>query len=522
MGLYIDRGNKQFQDILRSDFVDKTGVINLLNRSIDTENRFVCVSRPRRFGKTIAANMIYTYYDRTSNAKELFDNFEIAKSKDYETFLNKYPTIYIDLNYFSYIDRNIVVREFQKIVIADLKQLYPNLTETEYLMPAFAEINKHTGDRFVLLIDEWDSWIRDVDKQVQEEYLNFLRSLFKSNNAKDIFALVYMTGILPIIKYETQSALNNFREYSVLEPGQTAKYYGFTKDEVKTLCKKNGMIFSLMEHAYDGYIIGTERSMFNPTSVMLSILYGDYKNRWGKSASYATIERYIKIDTLNVRKRIVKMLEGKSVYVQIASFRNDMKHIVNCDDVLTLLAHLGYLSYDPETSQVNIPNTEVSEEFKNSLRNCGWGGLSKALGQSYDLLMATIEGDKQFVAEAMEEYHREATSFIEYNDENSLACAIMIAYYSAKSYYEIFREFPTGKGYADMVFLPLPNTQFPAIVVELKYDKTAYGAIAQIKDKKYPERLKKFSKQIVLAGINYDKVSKAHEVEIETVDGEGM
>lgn len=231
MGQFIDRGNKQFQDILRSDFVDKTGVINLLNRSIDTENRFVCVSRPRRFGKTVAANMVYTYYDRTSNAKELFDGFEISKSKDYETFLNKYPTIYIDLNYFSYIDRNIVVREFQKVVIADLKQSYTDLTETEYLMFALEEISGKTGDRFVLLIDEWDAWIRDVDKPIQEEYFNFLRSLFKSNNAKDIFSLVYITGVLPLIKYDTRSALDNFREYNAINPGPAAQYYDFTQEE---------------------------------------------------------------------------------------------------------------------------------------------------------------------------------------------------------------------------------------------------------------------------------------------------
>ena len=370
-------GNRLFKDILRSDFVDKTGVISLLNRSIDTENRFVCVSRPRRFGKTIAANMIYAYYDRTADAKALFDNLEISKSRDYEAFLNKYPSIYIDLNRFANYDKRIAISKFQQTIIADLKKSYPDLSESESLMSALSEIHDKTGDRFVLLIDEWDSWIRDVDKPFQEEYLNLLRSLFKSNNAKDIFSLVYMTGILPIIKYEAQSALNNFREYSVIDPGPTAKYYGFTRDEVRVLCEKNGMDFFLMGHAYDGYIIGDERSMFNPTSVMLSILYGNYKNRWGKSASYATIERYIKVDTLNVRKKIVKLLEGKSVFVKITSSRNDMKHIENSDDVLTLLAHLGYLSYAPDTSQVRIPNTEVGEEFENSLRNCGWGGLSK-------------------------------------------------------------------------------------------------------------------------------------------------
>ena len=520
MALYIDKGSAGFESVLNSDFVDKTGVINMLNACINTENRFICVSRPRRFGKTVAANMIYAYYNRKADGKTLFNGFEITKSATYEKYLNKFPTIYIDLNEFAQIDRKLVVKEFQKLVIKDLKLSYPELEQSCDLKIALDEIHSKTGDKFVLIVDEWDSLIRDVDKDVQEEYLMLLRALFKANNSKEIFALVYMTGILPILKYETQSALNNFGEYSFINPGPTAKYYGFTKNEVKDICDRHDMDLELMEHSYDGYIVGTEKSMFNPTSVMRCVLYREYSNYWGKSASYATIERYIKKDFSGLRAKIVKLLEGGAITIEPTSFRNDMKHIENTDDVLTLLAHLGYLSYNPLFKKVTIPNTEVADEFKNSIRNCGWGGLSLAVGQSFDLLDATVSGDKKFIAEAMDSYHDDATSFLEYNDENSLACAIKLAYYAAQDYYEIFREFPSGKGFADMVFVPLKNSPYPAIVVELKYDKSAQGAIAQIKAKQYHIKLRGLSNKIVLLGINYDKSTKKHEVELEELEGE--
>lgn len=519
MALYIDKGSAGFESVLNSDFVDKTGVIEMLNASINTESRFICVSRPRRFGKTVAANMIYAYYNRKADGRTLFNGLEITNSSTYEKYLNKFPTIYIDLNEFAQIDRKLVVKEFQKIVVKDLKLSYPDLEESNDLKIALDEIHSKTGEKFVLIVDEWDSLVRDVEKNVQEEYLMLLRALFKANNSKDIFALVYMTGILPILKYETQSALNNFWEYSVLDPGFTAKYYGFTKDEVMSICQSHNIDFDLMKHAYDGYIIGDEQSMFNPTSVIQSIRYRNFKNRWGKSASYATIERYITRDFSGLRAKITKLLEGKAITIEPTSFRNDMKHIENSDDVFTLLVHLGYLSYNPEFNRVTIPNTEVANEFRNSIRNCGWGGLSLAVGQSFDLLEATITGDKQFVANAMDSYHDDATSFLEYNDENSLACALKLAYYAAQDYYEIFREFPSGKGFADMVFVPLKNSPYPAIVAELKYDKTAQGAISQIKNKKYHLKLRGLSNKIVLLGINYDQKTKKHEVEMEEVVG---
>ena len=519
MGQFIDNGNFAFQRIKNSDFVDKSGLLNILNKNLDTESSFMCISRPRRFGKSVAAKMAYAYYDRKSDSKVLFNGLEITKSPDYEKHLNKYPTIFIDWNTFANIPDKDKLKEAQLSIIADLKLSYNFLEEKTSLGKALAEINQKTGDRFVLIIDEWDMLVRDVEINVQDEYVDFLRSMFKSYNASNIFHLVYMTGILPIIKIKTQSALNNFVEYSIIDPGDTDKYYGFTDDEVKNLCKKHNMNFDLMKHAYDGYIIGDQKSMFNPFSVMQSILKHNYNSFWSKTASFMAIESYLAIDADQVRTKIINMMDGEKVTIEPASFRNDMKNIQTCDDVLTLLAHLGYLSYNPETQKVMIPNTEVSVEFKNAVRMAGWNELSKAVGQSRQLLDDTIELKKERVARAFDDYHFEASSLLEFNDENSMRCAITLAYYAAKPFYKIFHELPTGKGFADMVFIPLPTTPFPAIVVELKYDKSADSAISQIKRKDYPKSLKGFSKQIVLCGINYNKATSKHEVEMEVIEG---
>ena len=518
MSDFIDYGNYDFRSVKNSNFVDKSGLLNILNKNMDTENKFMCISRPRRFGKSVAAKMAYAYYDRSMPSAELFDGLEITKSPNYEKHLNKYPTIYIDWNRFADVPKNEILKTAQQRIIADLKTSYDCLEEQNSLAVSLDEINKKTGDRFILIIDEWDMLVRDVEQDIQDEYVNFLRAMFKSNSANKVFLLVYMTGILPIIKIKTQSALNNFVEYSIIDPGNTSKYYGFTEQEVKELCKENDMDFTLMKHAYDGYIIGDEKSMFNPYSVMQSILKRNYNSHWSKTATFMAIETYLKIDADDVRTKIINMMNDGTESVKVSSFRNDMKNIETSDDVLTLLAHLGYLSYDPETQTVRIPNTEITDEFDNAVRVAGWGELSKAVSLSQKLLDDTINLRKEKIAKAFDDYHFEASSILEFNDENLMRCAITLAYYAAKPFYKIFHELPTGKGFADMVFIPLPNSSRPAIVVELKYDKTADSAINQIKRKNYPKSLQGFSKRIVLCGINYNKETSKHEVEMEVIE----
>ena len=360
MSEFIDYGNSDFESVKNSKFVDKSGLLNVLNSNIDTEDRFMCISRPRRFGKSVAAKMAYAYYDRFSDSRKLFDDLEISKSPDYEKHLNKYPTIFIDWNRFAAIKKSDIVTVAQKKIVADLKKSYPFLKEENILFDALTEINETTGDRFIMIIDEWDMLVRDEDKSICDQYVNFLRSMFKANSANKIFLLVYMTGILPIIKYETQSAMNNFREQSVINPGPTAKYYGFTKEEVKTLCEKYNMDLEQMEHAYDGYIVGDERSMFNPNSVMLSIYNRNYNSYWAKSASYTFIEPYIHIDENNVKPKIEKLLNGEEIIVDDGCFRYYLSEIQRCDSVLALLVTLGLLTYDYENYRAKIPNKEAA------------------------------------------------------------------------------------------------------------------------------------------------------------------
>ncbi len=360
MGIFIDKGNIAFNGIRNSAFIDKSGLLGILNESIDTSHRYICVSRPRRFGKSVAAKMIYAYYDRKSDSAPLFDDLEIAKLPSYKKYLNKYPTIYIDWNTFAENDTQTVVEDAQKTVIQDLKTSYPFLREQNLLSVALREIHQETGDRFVFIIDEWDRLVREIDEKTQTKYVNFLRSMFKSNTADDVFLLVYMTGILPIIKVESQSALNNFDEYSVIRPAKTAKYYGFTPDEVINICNKYNLDFELMQHAYDGYIIGNEKSIFNPNSVMMAVEDGKYNSHWSKSASYTTIEHYIHIDGVNVKPKIEKLLNGEAITIDDGCFRYYLSEIQCCDSVLALLVTLGLLTYDYEKYLAKIPNKEAA------------------------------------------------------------------------------------------------------------------------------------------------------------------
>lgn len=518
MGVFINVGKYRFQCALNSDFVDKSGVLEFLNKSIDTEKSFMCVSRPRRFGKSIIASMIQCYYDRSIDSKSMFEGLEIASKPSYLTYLNKYPVISIDLNFFCSVKEPDLIAYIQEQVVKDLKVAYPFLKEKRYIHGALTEINQKTGDRFIFMIDEWDRLVRDVDTKLQNDYLNFLRSLFKSANAKDIFALVYMTGILPIIKFETQSALNNFKEYSVVDPVFTAPYYGFTKEEVKVLCDKFDMDFERTKQAYDSYIFGSARSMFNPNSVMENADRKTYASFWSRTASFSLVNRFITIDADNVRKYILRMLNGDKVAVDVTNFRNDMKNIETCDDVLTLLIHLGYLSYDPENGTARIPNTEVLTEFSNIVRSANWGNISEAVAKSSKLVQDTIDMDSDAIAKAFDEYRFEATSILTSNNEDSMASAIRYAYFSAVSHYKVVREMPAGKGFADMVFLPLRKSSRPAILVEFKYDKSADSAISQIHNKNYAGVLKGLAERVILVGINYNTKLSKHEVVMEEME----
>ncbi|MBR6843345.1 MAG: AAA family ATPase [Prevotella sp.] len=521
MGIYINKGNFGFRQIRNSEYVDKTGLIAEVNKSLFTERKFTCVTRCRRFGKSMAAKMLAAYYDHSCDSRQLFTDLQIASDLTFEEHLNKYPVIYVDMTSFitSFNDDQIIAH-IQEELINDIKEAYPQITyrEGEHLMKYLQRISIETGEHFVFIIDEWDAICREFAEkkpEVMEDYLNLLRRMFKDVSGMDVFAAVYMTGILPIKKFKTQSALNNFREYSMVEPRRLAGYFGFTKDEVRTLAEKYGMDFDELEKWYDGYQIGDEPAMFNPNSVMQAVYDGRCSSYWASTGAYDAIAGYIRMNFDGLKDDILILLSGGRVKVNTTKFQNDMTIIQSKDDVLTVLIHLGYLSFNWRKNECYVPNYEVSGELSNAVEDTGWEHVVKALRQSEKLLQATLDGNEEAVARGVDAAHDENTSILSYNDENSLACVLSIAYYYAKSDYIIHRELATGKGFADLVLIPRKHVDSPAIVLELKYNLDADSAIAQIKRKQYPAKVAEYVDNLLLVGISYDKQQKTHTCRIE-------
>ena len=523
MGLYVNPGNEEFYNAsLRSKiYVDKTEMIKFTNSQLFGEHKNICVSRPRRFGKSIAANMLVAYYSRGCDSKELFEKFKIAEDAGFEEHLNKYNVIHLNMQQF--LGRTKTIDEMLELltrkVTRELKREFANVTYYEEdLVSVIEEIYSQTHSFFVFIIDEWDCIFRvkGNDTDAQKIYLNFLRDLLKN---QPYCVLAYMTGILPIKKYGEHSALNMFDEYSMTNQRELAEFTGFTEQEVQELCPAYDMPYEKMKQWYDGYDLKGIQ-IYNPRSVVMSLLGHDFDSYWTKTETYEALKKYIQMDMYNLKELVTKLIAGSSVAINPDKFQNDMTTFASADDVLTLLVHLGYLTYDFDTRTVHIPNQEVQKEFINCIEDGGWEPVMDAIRKSEELLNATISGDEDTVARIIEHVHQENTSILAYNDENSLACVISLAYYSAKKNYMIYRELVGGKGFADLVFIPLKHSDKPAMLVELKYDKSVDTAISQIKEKRYHGALTEYLDKLIIVGINYDKNSKEHTCRIERFNAE--
>ena len=548
MGAYINIGNAGFQRIRKSEYIDKSGLIAVVNKTLFTEQCFSCVTRCRRFGKSMAAKMLCAYYDHSCDSRQLFADLEIASDPSFEEHLNKYAVIYLDMTGFvtRFHDEDIV-GQIDATLKADVLEAYPDVKVNDRcdLMDCLIRIMEATGEQFVFIIDEWDAICREfkAGTTAMDSYVNWLRRMFKEVNASRVFAGVYMTGILPIKKYKTESALNNFIEYSMVDPADMARFFGFTKEEVQTLADKYHSDFDELEKWYDGYQIGDEPSMFNPNSVMQAVRKRKCRSYWASTGAFDAVTHYIQMNYEGLKDDIIKMLAGGRCKVKTSKFSNDMNRVDNRDDVLTVLIHLGYLSYDWDREECYIPNKEVREEMASAVESAKWDNITKSIQQSERLLQATLDGDEQFVAQGIDAVHDDATSILSYNDENSLACVLSIAYYYAANDYIIHRELTnearaerklastmpckeeegesqlaTGKGFADLVFIPRKHVDKPALVVELKYNNDVDTAIAQIKRRHYPEKVALYTDDLLLVGISYDKQQKVHECHIEKYD----
>ena len=377
MGLYINKGNEGFLSSRNSEYVDKSGLIDMVNKSLFTRQRFTCVSRSRRFGQSMAAEMLAAYYDRSCDSRQLFADLKIATAPSFEKHLNKYPVIYVDMGGFvTRFREQDVVREMDAVLLEDIKKAYPGVDGSldDDLMQMLMRIADSTGDRFLFIIDEWDAICREfpTESPVMRRYVDWLRRMFKDVAANNVFCGVYMTGILPIKKYKTQSALNNFEEYSVVEPGELASFFGFTKDEVYALATKYGMDFEELEKWYDGYKMGDEPSIFNPNSVMSALRRHRCIGYWSKTATYEAVVPYIKMNFEGLQDDIISMLAGGRCAVNPSGFQNDLSVVNSKDDALTVLIHLGYLSYDVDTQECFIPNKEVLDDMMNAVKAAQW------------------------------------------------------------------------------------------------------------------------------------------------------
>ena len=519
MGIYLNPQNTLFQNMKNSEiYVDHSLMIENINKIINTENNKLCVSRPRRFGKSTDANMLVAYYSKGCDSSQIFNRLKISQTELYQKHLNQHNVIHINMQDFLSkthdIDKMIIL--LTKLIFRDIKKVYQDIEyfDIDDLIQVLEDVYAEVNERFIFVIDEWDCIFREYqgDKRAQEKYLDFLRNLLKD---KPYVSLCYMTGILPIKKYGTHSALNMFKEVSILNPTPLEEFMGFTEKEVQDLCLKYDMDYEKMKDWYDGYKMTDDLSVYNHRSVVYALMDRKYENYWSATETYEALRVYIDMNYDGLKDDIVKLLAGEHVAVQTTSFQNDMTTFDTKDDVLTLLIHLGYLGYNSSNQTCYIPNKEVIDSFVNSIRSSNWNETTKALLNSRALLEATWNRDEELVAKYIEEAHLD-TAILTYNNENALSYTISIAYMYARNHYTIIREMPSGKGYADMVFIPKDDK--PAMIVELKWDHEAETAIDQIKEKKYPKGLEEYRDNLLIVGISYDKKTKKHSCRIEEVN----
>ncbi|MDE7253392.1 MAG: ATP-binding protein [Acetatifactor sp.] len=526
MGIYLNPGNEGFREILQSEYVDKTGLIALVNNTAGTMGKLICISRPRRFGKSYAAKMLCAYYDCSCDSRALFDDKEIAKTEGYLTHLNRYHVVNLDITGFiseaarmnmplSHVPNMIV-----DAVYRELTESYPEL-DGKSLTDAMISCVEKTDTEFVFIIDEWDALIREAknDTEVQKKYLHLLRGWFKNNNfTPRVVAAAYMTGILPIKKDGSQSAISDFREYTILDPGRFVEFTGFTERDVQLLCEKYGMDFEKIRQWYDGYDFPGYGAIYNPYSVMCAMQDQKCRSYWQKTSASESLMTYINMDFEGLQETIARLIAGEEVEVRTDRFENDFETFKSKNDVLTLLIHLGYLTWREEDGTAQIPNEEVRMEFEKILEGTGvsrkWMEL---ISRSRKLLEDTIAGNAEAVAKAIEEIRDTQYAPMFYNDEQALRYVIKFAYIAAIDQYLKVEELPSGKGIADVVYLPKRKSVLPALVIELKWNQSSEGAIQQVKERNYPAVLKDYGGEVVIVGINYDAKTKEHSCVIEKV-----
>ncbi|MBB6714121.1 AAA family ATPase [Clostridium gasigenes] len=517
MAIYLNTNKalQNYEALYRSKyFVDKSLIIERLNEVIATSDKYICITRPRRFGKSSVAHMLGAYYSKAVDSKEVFEGLKISNKATYVENLNKYNVISVS---FSDVNNNCkscseYVDRITTLLIEDLKEAFPNIKIKENY--AIWDILSELNEKFIFVFDEWDYIFNsNLFIEEQDRFLEFLMKLLKD---KPYVSLAYMTGILPIKKYSSGSALNMFDEYTMLNDMIYGEYFGFTENEVINLCEKqNKVSFSDVSEWYNGYTNEDREKIYNPRSVVKALQNGKCISCWTNTGAMDEVKEYLKYNTMEIREDVIEMVSGGEIDITIdEEFRAGQEAPKTKEEIYSAMIILGFLSY--YDGYLKIPNKELMKEFEKALRDESFGYVSEIINSSKRMLKSTVSGDSETVIGILHNIHNSEIPILQYNDENSLACVMTLAYLSARDTYRIEREEKTGKGYADFTFHPRRKAD-TAFVVELKKDEVVDVAMKQIKDKEYVQKFRTEYKNILGVAICYDSKTKEHSCKIEKI-----
>ncbi len=522
MTFHLNKGNYKFLEYRNSGiYVDKAPMLGKLNGLLHKIDRFLCVTRPARFGKTMTLSMINAYYSKGCDSKEIFDKLGIAKDPTYLEHLNKHNVIWIDMCGIcarAHLENKNFVDILKRDILEDLVTTYPDVDLSDCtIAEAFMLITGDKKERFVFLIDEWDIPFRgELDQKTCREYIMLLRSLFKSSDVSVSFELVYMTGTIPIIMNTMQSGLNNFDESTMVSQFSFNDAIGYTEDEVEELCKEYDVDFNEMKEWYYGYELDGIK-IYNPYSVNAALQDKEFHQRWTLINPIDTLTNCLNYGNGELKAEALMLLSGNSIPVNVRFFDNTLGEICSKYAALTALIHLGYLAYDENNKTCRIANYEISHSFILGTEYLKWNEISDPISNSASLIEKTMAGDISFINETLNENHKKLASIFGKNREDILDIILIISYYHLRDFYYVRKEGACTAGRADIVFIPKDKSHMP-IVFALQADDSSKNVLKQIKERDYSSVFKCYKGKVLLVGISYNSWTLKHDSKVEYID----
>lgn len=537
MGVYLNNTSsyEAYRKVKNSPyFVDKTHILTKIIPRIETSENCLCITRPRRFGKSVIANMMAAFFSKGCNAEELFNGSQISLCDNYKSQMNQYNVISLSLNripnnctsYRQYIER------IESRLKRDLIHSFPaaDICEQDALWDILTDIYaQENSAKFIFILDEWDYiFHRDfVTEEDKASYIDFLSNLLKD---QPYVSLAYMTGILPIAKYSSGSELNMFAEYTMAAEELYSEYFGFTEKEVDVLFEKylqnepNPQIAREgLRIWYDGYHTKSGERVYNPRSVVLALTNNNLGNYWTSSGPYDEIYYYVQHNIAAVQDDLAQMISGIPVPAKISEYAATSMRLSTKEEIFSAMVVYGFLTY--ENGCVSIPNKELMDRFNEMLmKEQSLGYIYQLAQKSEKMLSATLAGDTDMMTEILEYAHNTESPLLSYSSEAELTMIVNLVYLQARDRYRIEREDKAGIGYVDFIFYPEIDQKADGIILELKVDHTAEEAIQQIKEKKYLTKFQgklgqkpRYTGRILGVGIAYYKDTKKHECKIEVL-----